>query len=108
MTRSWPMRACDVFNYSQFTNNGAGVEWIPFDVGGTDYHRIVTMVDPTTGLPRLIFGNDQGIWSVLDNNGTFETQIGSSDVVCPRPAATAISRSPSFTMGRRSPATPPL
>ena len=42
-------------------------------MGGTDYHRIVTMVDPTTGLPRLIFGNDQGIWSVLDNNGTFET-----------------------------------
>ena len=71
----------DVFNYSQFTNNGAGVEWIPFDVGGTDYHRIVTMIDPTTGLPRLIFGNDQGIWSVLDNNGTFETQIGSSDTL---------------------------
>ena len=69
----------DVYNYSQFTNNGAGVEWIPFDVGGTDYHRIVTMVDPTTGLPRLIFGNDQGIWSVLDNSGTFETQIGASD-----------------------------
>ena len=37
------------------------------------------MIDPTTGLPRLIFGNDQGIWSVLDNNGTFETQIGASD-----------------------------
>ena len=68
-----------VFNYSQFTNNGAGVEWIPFDVGGTDYHRITTMIDPTTGLARLIFGNDQGIWTALDNNGTFETQIGSSD-----------------------------
>jgi hypothetical protein len=25
-----------------------------------DYHRVVTMVDPITGLPRLIFGNDQG------------------------------------------------
>jgi subtilisin-like proprotein convertase family protein len=139
----------EVFNYSQFTNNGAGVEWIPFDaadftgvesfdspvisdlasttsfyvgelingpglpvsgativsvnnssnsitldsaafgsgaftltgttVGGTDYHRIVTMVDPTTGLSRLIFGNDQGIWSVLDNNGTLEFQLGASD-----------------------------
>ena len=46
---------------------------------GTDYHSIATMVDPTTGLPRLIFGNDPGIWSVLDNNGTFETQIGNSD-----------------------------
>src|SRR5262249_22524209 len=68
----------DVFNYSQFTNNGDGVEWIPFDMPGTDYHRIATMIDPTTGLPRLIFGNDQGVWSVLDNNGTFETQLGSS------------------------------
>ena len=68
-----------VANYASFTNNGAGVEWIPFDVGGTDYHRVVTMIDPTTGLPRLIFGNDQGVWSVLDNNGTFESQIGSSD-----------------------------
>ena len=68
----------DVFNYASFTNNGAGVEWIPFDAGGTDYHRVTTMIDPTTGLPRLIFGNDQGIWSVLDNNGTFETQIGIS------------------------------
>ena len=98
----------DVFNYAQFTNNGAGVEWIPFDVGGTDYHRIVTMVDPTTGLPRLIFGNDQGVWSVLDNNGTFETQIGSSDALPGDQTATAISRSPSSTTGRRSPATPPL
>ena len=71
----------DVFNYASFTNNGAGVEWIPFDVGGTDYHRMVTMTDPTTGLPRIIFGNDQGIWSVLDSNGTFETQIGSSDIL---------------------------
>ena len=69
----------DTFNYAAFTNNGAGVQWIPFDMGGTDYHRVVTMVDPTTGLARLIFGNDQGVWSVLDNNGTFENQIGTSD-----------------------------
>ena len=62
-----------VFSYASFANNGAGVTWIPFDMSGTDYHRVVTMVDPTTGLPRLIFGNDQGVWSVLDNNGTFET-----------------------------------
>ena len=67
-----------VYNYSSFTNSGAGVSWIPFDTGGTDYHSVATMIDPTTGLPRLIFGNDQGVWSVLDNNGVFETQIGSS------------------------------
>ena len=40
----------DVFNYSSFTNNGAGVTWIPFDPGGTDYHAVTTMVDPLTGL----------------------------------------------------------
>ena len=67
-----------VFNYATFTNNGAGVTWTPFDMSGTDYHRVVTMIDPTTGLSRLIFGNDQGVWSVLDNNGSFETSIGSS------------------------------
>ena len=67
-----------VFNYASFTNNGAGVTWIPFDMSGTDYHRVAAMIDPTTGLPRLIFGNDQGVWSVLDNNGTFQTTIGSN------------------------------
>src|SRR5262249_20946142 len=68
----------DVFNYATFTNNGAGVNWVPFDMSGTDYHRVVTMIDPATGLARLIFGNDQGVWTVLDDNGTFETSIGSS------------------------------
>src|SRR4029077_4513656 len=67
-----------VFNYARFTNNGAGVTWAPFDMSGTDYHRVVTMIDPTTGLSRLIFGNDQGVWSVLDNGGTFLTSVGSS------------------------------
>ena len=65
-----------VYNYAAFTNNGAAATWIPFDMPGTDYHRVATMIDPTTGLPRLIFGNDQGVWSVLDNNGSFESQVG--------------------------------
>jgi subtilisin-like proprotein convertase family protein len=68
-----------VFDYASFSNNGAGVEWIPFDAGGTDYHKVTTMIDPTTGLPRIVLGNDQGVWSILDNNGTFETRIGNSD-----------------------------
>jgi subtilisin-like proprotein convertase family protein len=68
-----------VSNYSQFTNNGAGVTWIPFDMAGTGYQASVSETDPTTGMPRLIFGNAQGVWSVLDNNGTFESSIGSSD-----------------------------
>ena len=57
------------------------MEWIPFASGGTDYHRMVTMVDPTTGLPRIIFGDDQGIWTILDNNGVPETQVGTSDTL---------------------------
>ena len=46
---------------------------------GTGYQTAVAMIDPTTGLPRLIFGNDTGIWSVLDDNGSFETTIGGID-----------------------------
>jgi subtilisin-like proprotein convertase family protein len=68
-----------VFNYASFTNNGANVSWVPFDMPGTGYQAAVAEVDPTTGLPRLIFGNDDGIWSALDDNGTIESSIGSSD-----------------------------
>ena len=58
-----------VYNLGQFTNNGFGATWTPFDVSGTDYHRFFTMIDPTTGLPRIVFGNDQGVWSVIDDHG---------------------------------------
>jgi subtilisin-like proprotein convertase family protein len=68
-----------VNNYNTFTNNGAGVSWIPFDMPGTAYQASLAEIDPTTGLPRLIFGNSQGVWSVLDNNGTFESTIGGYD-----------------------------
>ncbi len=66
----------EVYDYASFTNNGAGVTWMPFDMPGTNYQSAVAVADPTTGLPRLIFGNSQGVWSVLDNNGTLETEIG--------------------------------
>ena len=71
-----------VNNYNSFTNNGAGVTWTLFDVpgtgdpSGTAYQTAVAMIDPTTGLPRLIFGNSQGVWSVLDNNGAPQQTIG--------------------------------
>ena len=72
------------------------------------------MIDPTTGLPRLIFGNSQGVWSVLDDNGTFETSVDQSQTLAgssdrPASTATATSRSRSSTTVRLSPATtPPL
>ena len=49
------------------------------EISGTGYQIALTEVDPTTGLPRLIVGNLTGIYSGLDNNGTFESSIGSSD-----------------------------
>jgi len=67
-----------VANYKSFANNGAGVTWIPFDVPGTGYQASVAEIDPATGLPRLIFGNSQGIWSELVDNGTVESTIGTS------------------------------
>jgi large repetitive protein len=78
-----------VFNYASFTNNGAGATWTPYDIPmgalttsgfiGTGYHVALAEIDPVTGLPRLIFGNNQGVWSDLDDNGTPVTQIGASD-----------------------------
>ncbi len=82
-TRSRPTPPWTSSTTAQFTNNGAGVEWIPLASGGTDYHRMVTEIDPTTGLPRIIFGDDQGIWSLLDDNGTPVYTIGTSDALAP-------------------------
>ena len=48
------------------------------EISGTGYQVSVTEVDPTTGLPRLIVGNLDGVYSGLDNNGQFETYIGTS------------------------------
>ncbi len=95
-----------VFDYGAFTNNGAGVEWIPFDVGGTDYHRMAAMVDPTTGLPRIIFGNDQGIWSAWTATGRSRPR-SATRISWPASSGTATSRSPSSTTRRRSRATRP-
>jgi large repetitive protein len=67
-----------VRNSAQFTNDGSGVKWKPFDIGGTDQHRIVTTVDPLTGHARIIIGDDQGVWSAVDDNGTFSDGIGTA------------------------------
>ena len=66
----------DMVNSASFTNNGAGVTWIPFDIGGSDVHQLVTESDPLTGLSRLIVGDDQGIYTVDDKNGTMVTSVG--------------------------------
>src|SRR5262249_14485648 len=74
-----------------FQNEGAEVAWTMFDrdnntpfltvVPGQDYHRMITMVDPTTGRGRIIAGNDQGILTWVDNgNGGAITGIGTAPV----------------------------
>jgi subtilisin-like proprotein convertase family protein len=67
-----------VFNTARFNNPGTGSTWIPFDMGGTDQHRFVTEVDPLTGHARLIIGDDQGVWTEVDNKGTFSPGIGTA------------------------------
>jgi subtilisin-like proprotein convertase family protein len=59
-----------VSNTLQFANTGIGAKWKPFDLGGTDQHRIVTFRDPLTGNARLIIGDDQGMFTALDIDGT--------------------------------------
>jgi len=72
-----------VNNTLSFGNDGSGVKWIPFDraLGGTDQHRVVTMRDPLTGRPRLIFGDDQGVFSSLDDgDGTVNGPVGTAAI----------------------------
>ena len=40
------------------------------EISGTGYQILVTEVDPTTGLTRLIAGNLTGIYSGLDDDGS--------------------------------------
>jgi hypothetical protein len=70
-----------VGNTTQIANTGSGIRWTYFTnalEGSGDHHRIVTMIDPLTGHTRLIWGDDQGIFSGVDNNGTIITGIGSA------------------------------
>ena len=53
-------------------------EYLNPEISGTGYQLLVSEIDPSTGLPRLIAGSQTGIYSGLDNNGSFETGIGDS------------------------------
>ena len=78
-----------VDNITNFTNNGTGVTWTPFDqflnanatdiAPSTNVHQILTFVDPQTGQTRLIVGDDQGVFTGVDaGDGTLDTAIGNS------------------------------
>jgi subtilisin-like proprotein convertase family protein len=67
-------------NVASFTNNGQDALWMPFSgggLGGTDQHELVAIRDPLTGRTRVIFGDDQGVWTGTDTgDGTADAGIG--------------------------------
>ena len=69
-----------VANSATFTNTGGGVTWTPFDIGGTDQHRILTFKDPATGRSRIVIGDDQGVFTALDIDGKMVTHVGSNQL----------------------------
>ena len=70
-----------VGNAMQINNVAAVAKWIPFDIGGTDQHRVVTFVDPLTHHARIIIGDDQGVFTAVDANGNFSQGIGTAPFV---------------------------
>jgi subtilisin-like proprotein convertase family protein len=81
-----------VTNVSSWTNDGTGARWVPFDQaavtdpfappslsnpGSSGFHQIVSLTDPLTGKARLIFGNDDGVFTGLDQgNGSLLASVG--------------------------------
>jgi subtilisin-like proprotein convertase family protein len=66
-------------NVASINNLGTGARWRGFGPAeaGSDIHRIITFIDPATGLTRLIVGDDQGVASaVSDLDGNPVGQLG--------------------------------
>jgi subtilisin-like proprotein convertase family protein len=70
-----------VTNTARFNNTGGDVKWVPFDQAlapdpfasvqalrqpTRGLHQILTLIDPLTGKTRLIFGDDQGVYTAVD------------------------------------------
>jgi subtilisin-like proprotein convertase family protein len=79
-----------VADSSAFANTGYGVQWTPIDSlydsptdGSSNIHQILSIVDPLTGLTRLIISDDQGVFSGLYTAaGTLDTTgIGTAAAV---------------------------
>ena len=70
-----------VFDSTAFNNDGYGVKWTPIDAiydspldGSTNIHQLLTIVDPLTGLTRLIIADDQGVFTgVFNADGSLNT-----------------------------------
>ncbi|OWK40275.1 RTX toxin [Fimbriiglobus ruber] len=69
----------DFSNVATFTNTGTGATWSP--VTGVEVstfvHGLVAIVDPITGLTRLIVGDDTGVGTgVVNASGATVTSVG--------------------------------
>ena len=82
-------------NAAFFNNTGAQVKWIPFDkavkpdpfnndpndpwsLAASGQHQILAVKDQITGRTRLIFGNDEGVYTAVDQgNGKLLGSLGS-------------------------------
>ncbi len=56
-----------------FNNSGTDISWTSFDdglEGTTNVHSIIAVTDPLTGGVRLVFGDDQGVYTSVDEGGT--------------------------------------
>jgi subtilisin-like proprotein convertase family protein len=79
-------------NVASVLNDGGAATWTLFDAGtsslydtvGTDsldsYLQVVTTIDPTTGLTRLIFGKSNGVFSAVDDNGQVDLGTGEAQL----------------------------
>ncbi len=72
-----------------FVNDGTGATWSLFDeplkanagdtTGSTNLHDAIAYVDPLTGDVRMLFANDQGVFTALVNpDGTLSNGIGTA------------------------------
>ena len=79
--------ATDYGGAYDWVNNGSHVKWTPFDEilkanpgdpqGSTNVHGAQAFVDPVTGQVRLVFADDQGVFTALVNpDGTINNGIG--------------------------------
>src|SRR5262249_3621189 len=109
-----------IFNISQFSNSGLGAKWSYFDqiwdgvdpyffstdstldFAGSNEHRMVTMVDPVTGHARIIFGDDGGVYTAVDD-GTGHLMFGIGTAASPNYSRNGNLQIPQFFYGAAQP-----
>jgi subtilisin-like proprotein convertase family protein len=74
----------NTFDAGTFANTGSGARWTSIGgllAGTTDLHRLLAIKDPVSGKTRIIAGDDQGIFSgVDDGTGKLISSIGTQNL----------------------------